>query len=135
MFRDFAPFMTEQRLDRFQRYMQEIDAGPARRLPNSPLLATRAPDRPRAQSDSGLTLFTQFEHDWPNIDADMSSMLSDVHANVGSYRALFEAAAVRRLPVDLRHRWCRRCRRRVAALRKTRRTQPLLVLVGTVVSR
>jgi hypothetical protein len=87
MIDEFRPYMTEERLGRFEGYLPEIDAA-VRETKTSlqPYLAERGIDR--QQFESRFATFTTFTRQWPAIDSDMTDLLRRVHGNVGNYEAV-----------------------------------------------
>ncbi len=88
MMAEFKPFMTDARLNGFQRHIRNIDAGV--REANGPV-AVALEGRGAAahrRFDARYPSFAQFAEDWPPINADMSSLLDKIQANAGNYRAI-----------------------------------------------
>jgi hypothetical protein len=85
---DFKPFMTDQRLGRFERYMRDID-GAVQEVDGElrPALAARA-GIDDAQFEQRFATFVAFAREWPTIDSDMSDMLRRVHTNLENYEAV-----------------------------------------------
>ncbi len=88
MMEEFKPFMTDERLNGFQRHIRDIDAGVretagpvARRLEGSGTAA-------RQRFDERYPSFAEFESAWPPINDDMTSLLDTIQANAGNYQAV-----------------------------------------------
>jgi hypothetical protein len=88
MLNDFRPYMTQQKIGTFQRYMREIDAGVDETDSGlRPYLAEHA-GIDQAQFDTRFETFVSFSKTWPHIDDDMSDLLRKVRANIGNYEAM-----------------------------------------------
>jgi hypothetical protein len=88
MMEDFTPFMTDARLNGFQRHIRDIGAGV--REANGPV-AVALEGRGAAahrRFDRRFPGFAQFHRDWRPIDADMTNLLDAIQANAGNYRAV-----------------------------------------------
>ena len=88
MMAEFKPFMTDARLNGFQRHIRNIDA--AVRQGNT-TVAVELEGRGAAahrRFDERYPSFAQFAEDWPPINADMSSLLDKIQANAGNYQAV-----------------------------------------------
>src|SRR5438093_784069 len=75
MIRQFRPYMTTAKIDRFQGYLDEIgraDAEARDRLPADPRYASVADLHGR----------------WPGIDADMSDMLATMRRDIGEFEGV-----------------------------------------------
>lgn len=88
MMREFAPFMTNARLDGFQRHIRDIDAGV--KETDGPVATALAGSGAAAHArfDRRFPGFAQFRHDWTPIDAHMTNLLDTIQANVGNYEAV-----------------------------------------------
>ena len=88
MLDEFRPFMTEERIGNFQRYMVEIDEAVDEsdtRL--RPFLAQQA-GIDDAEFETRFSSFNQFAEEWPAIDADMTDLLDTVDASIDNYEAV-----------------------------------------------
>jgi hypothetical protein len=88
MMEDFTPFMTDARLNGFQRHIRDIDAGV--RQADGPV-AVALEGRGAAahrRFDRHFPGFARFHRDWGPIDTDMTNLLDSIQANAGNYRAV-----------------------------------------------
>jgi hypothetical protein len=99
MLASFRPFMTSTRLEGFQTEIRQINAGVVQanssvvsRLEGSSDAAARA----RFADD--FPSFAQFSGQWSGIDAHMSSLLDQVHGNLGNYEAIAALPSFRLFP-------------------------------------
>ncbi|MBW3663078.1 MAG: hypothetical protein KY469_08265 [Actinobacteria bacterium] len=76
MLADFAPFMTEQRLDGFSGHLDRI----GRATGEINALAQTA-SQPLPATDAMVQR-------WPDIESDMAAMIADIEANVDNYAAV-----------------------------------------------
>ena len=88
MMKEFEPFMTDARLNGFQRHIRNIDAGV--REAGGPVAVAlegrgAAAHRRFERRFPGLA---QFQSDWAPIDADMTGLLDRIQTNAGNYRAV-----------------------------------------------
>jgi hypothetical protein len=98
MMQAFTPFMTDARLNGFQRHIRDIDAGvrEADRAVAASLEGRGAAAHTRF--DRRFPGFAQFQHDWGPIDADMTNLLDTIQANAGNYRAVAALPSFRLFP-------------------------------------
>lgn len=75
MLDDFAPFMTEERLDTFEGHLDVIGAA---------VVATRDDLLPRVGADDHPATATMVEQ-WPAIEQRLRGMLADIRSNVDHY--------------------------------------------------
>jgi hypothetical protein len=98
MMDEFAPFMTEARLDGFQQHIRDIDAGV--READGPV-AVALEGRGAAghrRFEQRFAAFAQFRRDWGPINGDMTRLLDTIHANAGNYRAVAALPSFRVFP-------------------------------------
>jgi hypothetical protein len=89
MLASFRPFMTSTRLDGFQTEIRQINAGVLQA--NSTVvvrLEGSSDSAARARFASQFPSFAQFSGQWSGIDSHMSSLLDQVHGNLGNYEAI-----------------------------------------------
>jgi hypothetical protein len=98
MMEEFQPFMSDARLNGFQRHIREIDAAVheadgsvAGKLEGRGAAAHRRFDR-------RFPGFAQFRQDWGPINADMTNLMDTIHANAGNYRAVTALPSFRIFP-------------------------------------
>jgi hypothetical protein len=98
MMDEFAPFMTDARLNGFQRHIRDIDAA-VREADGAVavVLAGRGTAAHR-RFDRRFPGFAQFARDWPPINADMTGLLDTIQANAGNYRAVAALPSFRIFP-------------------------------------
>lgn len=84
MLADFKPFMTEQRLDGFDRDITQIRAAVRELHPMD--AAARSVD------------YAAFQRQWPQIDRTMSELLDTVRTNLPNYRAVAALPSFRLFP-------------------------------------
>ena len=85
---EFKPFMTDARLNGFQRHIRDIDAGVREAGgPVAVALEGRGAAAHR-RFERRFPGFAQFQADWGPIDADMTNLLDKIQANAGNYRAV-----------------------------------------------
>jgi len=88
MMEEFKPFMTDARLDGFQRHIRDIGAG-VREADGPVAVALEGRGAPaHRRFERRFPGFAQFRSDWGPIDADMSNLLDTIQANAGNYRAV-----------------------------------------------
>jgi len=99
MLASFRPFMTSTRLEGFQTEIRQINAGVLQadssvvvRLEGSSHAAARA------RFERQFPSFAQFSGQWSGIDAHMSSLLDQVHGNLGNYEAIAALPSFRLFP-------------------------------------
>jgi hypothetical protein len=88
MMEEFQPYMTDARLDGFQRHIRNIDAGV--READGPVAAALA-GRGAAghrRFERRYPGFAQFRADWDPINADMTNLLDTIQDNAVNYRAV-----------------------------------------------
>jgi hypothetical protein len=88
MMEEFKPFMTDARLNGFQRHIRNIDAGV--REAGGPVAVELEGHGAAAHArfQRRFPGFAQFQADWGPIDADMTNLLDKIQANAGNYRAV-----------------------------------------------
>ena len=98
MMKEFAPFMTDARLNGFQRHIRDIDAGVHEA--DGPVAAALQGHGAAAHKrfDRRFAEFAQFESDWGPIHAHMSDLLDTIQANAGNYRAVVALPSFRLFP-------------------------------------
>ncbi len=88
MLDEFRPFMTEERIGNFQRYMAEIDRAVAESDSElRPFLAEQA-GIDDTEFETRFAAFNGFAEEWPAIDADMTDLLDKVEASIDNYEAV-----------------------------------------------
>jgi hypothetical protein len=88
MMREFAPFMTNARLDGFQRDIRDIDAGVHESHGRVVVALDGHGAAAHKRFDGRFASLAQFQGDWPPINADMSNLLDTIQANTGNYQAV-----------------------------------------------
>lgn len=98
MMDEFKPFMTDARLDGFQRHIRNIDAGVAEA--NGPIAVALEGRGAAAHErfDERFPGFAKFNDDWQPIDADMTNLLDTIQANADNYRAVAALPSFRIFP-------------------------------------
>ena len=76
----FKPYMTTARIERFQNDLATIDRAHSQAI----TLRSEFPDTSAAHS----VALNAFLDQWPAIDADMTSMLATMRANIGHYNGV-----------------------------------------------
>ncbi|MGA2755866.1 MAG: hypothetical protein ABSF58_00760 [Solirubrobacteraceae bacterium] len=88
MIASFRPYMTAARLGGYQLELREIGAG----VGEGPLVAAHLYGSPASAGErrfaSSYPDFAAFAAQWGGIDADMTSMLRTIQANLGNYEAV-----------------------------------------------
>jgi hypothetical protein len=98
MMDEFAPFMTDARLNGFQRHIRDIDAG-VDEASGPVVIALEGHGRvAQERFDQRFPAFAQFAKDWGPIDADMTNLLDTIQANAGNYRAVVALPSFRLFP-------------------------------------
>jgi hypothetical protein len=98
MMAEFKPFMTDARLNGFQRHIRNIDAGV--REGGGPVaiaLEGRGAAAHR-RFERRFPGFAQFQADWGPIDADMTNLLDSIQANAANYRAVVALPSFKLFP-------------------------------------
>jgi hypothetical protein len=88
MMAEFKPFMTDERLDGFQRHIRDIDAGVRETAGPVAVRLAGSGDVARKRFDARYPSFAELASAWGPIDADMTSLLDTIQANAGNYRAV-----------------------------------------------
>lgn len=88
MLDEFRPFMTQERIDGFQGYMDEIQAAVDETSDSiTPYLEEQAGLDP-AQFDAEFASFASFAQEWPGVNADMTDLLAKVDRSIDNYEAV-----------------------------------------------
>lgn len=86
MIREFKPFMTDARMDSFKRDIGQIQAG-VQQGDTEVARYLEGPGR-AARFRAAYPEFASFSREWRPINADMSSMLDQIKAQVPNYAAV-----------------------------------------------
>lgn len=98
MMEEFAPFMTDARLDGFQRHIRDIDAG-VREADGAVAVALEGRGaQAHRRFEERFPAFAQFRREWGPIHADMTALLDTIQANAGNYRAVAALPSFRLFP-------------------------------------
>lgn len=79
----FKPYMTAARIDGYQTELRQIDAG-VRQTDTSVATALGG----KAAFDQAYPDFASFDRQWPAIDSTMTTLMDEVHDNLGNYEAV-----------------------------------------------
>jgi hypothetical protein len=88
MIEEFKPFMTDARLNGFQQHLRDIDAGVRQAHGRVAVTLEGHGKAAHRRFDKRFESFAELDRAWPAINADMSAMLTTIHANVGNYQAV-----------------------------------------------
>jgi hypothetical protein len=83
----FKPYMTAARIDGYQAELREINAG-VRQTDTSVAAALGAGAGGQAAFDKAYPDFASFDRQWPAIDSTMTTLMDEVHGNLGNYQAM-----------------------------------------------
>jgi hypothetical protein len=98
MMREFAPFMTDARLNGFQRHIRDIDAGVRETGGPVAIVLEGRGAAARHRFDRRFASFAQFQRDWGPINREMTNLLDAIQANAGNYRAVVALPSFRLFP-------------------------------------
>lgn len=89
MINEFRPYMTTANVEKFQAYMQEIDAAESELRTTLPGLLEARADLDANETSTRFVSIATFETQWPQIKADMSDdMLVTMHEMVPNFAAV-----------------------------------------------
>jgi hypothetical protein len=88
MMREFKPFMTDARLNGFQRHIRNIDAGVHEGHGRVVVALEGHGPAAHKRFESRFPYFAQFQRDWSPINDDMTNLLDKIQANTGNYQAV-----------------------------------------------
>ncbi|MEA2189302.1 MAG: hypothetical protein QOK16_4313 [Solirubrobacteraceae bacterium] len=98
MMREFATFMTDARLNGFQRHIRDIDAGVREADGHVSVALEGRGAAAHERFDRRFPAFAHFHDDWPPIHGDMSDLLDTIQTNAGNYRAVAALPSFRLFP-------------------------------------
>jgi hypothetical protein len=88
MIKEFKPYMTEARLDGYQRHIADIDAGVREGDTRVAAALEGTGAGAHARFQERFPEFAAFEREWGPINADMSDLLERIQANRVNYDAV-----------------------------------------------
>lgn len=88
MIDEFAPYMTEARLDGYQRHIADIEAGVREGDTKIAAALEGSGAAANARFERRFPEFAAFTREWGPIHADMSDLLNRIEANRGNYDAV-----------------------------------------------
>ncbi|MGI8796271.1 MAG: hypothetical protein ACR2IR_06810 [Acidimicrobiia bacterium] len=88
MLDEFRPFMTDETITAFERYLAEMDAAETETQGDLRAFLAESGVVPDAGFDQEFPLVATFSEEWPAIDEDMSGLLDDIGDNVENYDAV-----------------------------------------------
>jgi hypothetical protein len=83
----FKPYMTATRIDGYQAELREINAG-VRQTDTSVAVVLGAGAGGQAAFDTAYPDFASFDRQWPAVDSTMTTLMDEVHDNLGNYQAM-----------------------------------------------
>lgn len=88
MIAEFEPYMTTQRLDRYQLEVRQIDEG-VREADTAVARALAGPgESAHRRFEARYPGFADFRRQWGPINADMTNLMDTIEDNIGNYEAM-----------------------------------------------